>query len=326
MIIKLCKSLRNDQSGRIAALGVVIIIMFIVTVFELSIIYADWNRINLIPLNISIINDLHLPVPGVGLTIDREFIGQTGLDGEIQALISESGEVHLNAKKNPFNDLDTTIFVGDDGINIILSMNRPYAILKIIASDESGVPLEGVGIALNKEEVGKTGKDGGLTIIETVRLLDSIDVKLSKAGYKDLSEDIYLTDFNHAGTFTMVKGATPSRSVKSTPSKPKPSFQSHFGLANSYLDRAIAGQPKYFGRALKEIDKAIGIRPKYLLAKQLKVEILFNFAKSLRDSNLTYEAANRLGEALKIYRNIPQDALYNEVDKLKMEMDKKLAK
>ena len=52
---------------------------------------------------------------------------------------------------------------------------------------------------------------------------------------------------------------------------------------------------------------------------------LFNFAKSLRDSNLPYEAVNRLGEALKMYRDIPQDPLYDQVDKLKMEIERDLS-
>ena len=136
-----------------------------------------------------------------------------------------------------------------------------------------------------------------------------------------------VADIIQVDSFTMVKKTAPARPVATTPPKPKPEpdFQTYVNRASNYLDRAISGESKYFGRALTEIEKAIRAKPKSLLAKQLKVEILFNFAKSLRDSNLPYEAVNRLGEALKMYRDIPQDPLYDQVDKLKMEIERDLS-
>jgi tetratricopeptide (TPR) repeat protein len=117
--------------------------------------------------------------------------------------------------------------------------------------------------------------------------------------------------------------------VKKVEKKPKPvpvkpEFQSHFELANNYLDKAISGQAKFYGSSLREIDKAIAARPKSLPAKQLKVEILYNFAQSLKESKLLREASNRCEEALKLYNQIPQDQRYDEIQKLKSEIDKSM--
>jgi tetratricopeptide (TPR) repeat protein len=137
-------------------------------------------------------------------------------------------------------------------------------------------------------------------------------------------ENIYLSDVNHIDSFTLVERAAPARPAVAAPPKPKPDFQSYVNRASNYLDRAISGESRYFGKALTEIEKALRAKPRSLLAKQLKVEILYNFAKSLRDSNLPYEAVNRLGEALKMYGDLPQDPLYDQVVKLKMEIEKEL--
>ena len=176
------------------------------------------------------------------------------------------------------------------------------------------------------KDLGQTGEDGSLIISKSLHIDDTVDVKLSKSGYDDLSENIYLADLSQMDSLIMSKKTAPSRPTTTTPPKPKsqPSFQTYMNRASNYLDRAISGDSKYFGKALNEIDKAIGVRPRSMPAKQLKVEILYNFAKSLRESNLPYEAINRLGEALKMYRDIPQDPLYNEVDKLKREIEKEL--
>jgi hypothetical protein len=181
-----------------------------------------------------------------------------------------------------------------------------------------------VGVAMEGKDYGRTGEDGSVTISETAHILDSVDVKLSKSGYDDLTEVIYLADMSQTDSLTMVKRTAPVRPAVTEPPKPKVDFQTYVNRASNYLDRAISGETKYFGRALTEIDKALRAKPKSLLAKQLKVEILFNFAKSLRDSNLPYEAVNRLGEALKVYRDIPQDPLYDQVVRLKMEIEKEL--
>jgi hypothetical protein len=180
------------------------------------------------------------------------------------------------------------------------------------------------------KDQGRTGDDGSMTISEAVHILDTVDVKLSKSGFDDLTEDLYLADIEHVDSFTMIKQIAPTRPASTTQPKPKPKpkpkpdFQSYVNRASNYLDRAISGETKYFGRALTEIEKAIRARPKSIPAKQLKVEILFNFAKSLRDSNLPYEAVNRLGEALKMYRDIPQDPLYDQVVRLKTEIEREL--
>jgi hypothetical protein len=195
--------------------------------------------------------------------------------------------------------------------------------MTIIPLDKSAEPLSNVEINSPEGKIGQTDEEGKITATDSFYILDSVDVKLSKKGYKDLSQTIVISELQQTASFTMVKRTTPS--PKPPPaSSPKSDFQTHFNLANRHLDRAISGESKYFGKALNEVDKALGFRPRYQLAKQLKVEILFNFAKSLRDSKLLYEAANRCGEALKIYNEIPEDHLYNEVQKLKNEIDKKL--
>jgi tetratricopeptide (TPR) repeat protein len=180
------------------------------------------------------------------------------------------------------------------------------------------------------KDQGQTGEDGRLTISDYVHILDSAKVKLSKSGFDDLSRDIYLADADNIDSLTMVKRTAssrpevtaPSRPEVTTPSRPGSDFQTYINAARNYLDRAISGESRYFGRALTEIDKAINANPRSIPARQIKVEILFNFAKSLRESNLPREAINRLGEAQKIYRNIPQDPLYFEIDKLKKELEK----
>ncbi|UCE65135.1 MAG: hypothetical protein JSU85_09665 [Candidatus Zixiibacteriota bacterium] len=298
--------------------------MFLITVYELSVIYADWNRIRLIPLNIRVLNDQRLPVHDVSFTINNDFIGFTNMDGKITALIAKPGEIRIIAKKKPLDDIDTTILLEDAGSKVVFSMIRPYSSFQVVAVNESGEPLEGVGVNVDGESYGQTGDDGVLTITEAVRMLDTIDVKLSKSGFEDFSENIFLAEINYIDSLVMVQRTAPSRPAVTTPPKPRVDFQTYVNRASNYLDRAISGESKYFGKALTEIEKAIRARPNSLLAKQLKVEILLNFAKSLRDSNLPYEAVNRLGEALKMYRDIPQDPLYNQVDKLKMEIEREL--
>jgi hypothetical protein len=278
----------------------------------------------LIPVKITVNNDLRFPIAGAAVTIDENYIGQTDELGQLTAFLSKPGQVQIVVKKKPFDDIDTTILAQSNARSIALSMHRPYSALTVVVLDESGQPLDGVDIESEEKNIGKTGEDGRFTANESFRILDSVYVKLSKKGYRDSSQDILLSELEQTASFTMVKGATPPPATKPPPSPPKPDFQTHFDLANRYLDRAISGESKYFGRALNEIDKAIAIRPRYQLAKQLKVEILFNFAKSLRDSNLLYEAANRCGEALKVYQEIPQDQMFYEVQKLKAEVDEKL--
>lgn len=325
MIDRTCTKAWNSQQGRITVFGVIILVMLLITAYELNIIYADWNKIRLISLNINVLNDLRTPVAGVGFTIDDNYIGQTNTQGKITALISKPGRVKIIARKKPFEDIDTTIALDEDGSNVVFTMNRPYATLTVVAVDEEGKPLKEVGIVVDDENQGRTGENGSITISESVHILDSVDVKLSKSGYEDLSKGIYLAEAGVIDSLTMVKRTTPSRPAAPPPKpKPKPDFQTYVNRASNYLDRAISGESKYFGRALTEIDKAIKAKPRSIPAKQLKVEILFNFAKSLRDSNLPYEAVNRLGEALKMYRDIPQDPLYSEVVKLKSEIEREL--
>ncbi len=324
MIEKSCRKVWDNQHGRITAFGIIILIMFLITVYELGVIYADWNRIRLINLNIRVLNDQRLPVPDVSFSVNDDFIGFSNMEGKVTALISKPGEVHIIARKKPLDDIDTMIVLEDGGSNFVFSMNRPYATLTVVTASEAGEPLKEVEIVLDGENYGKTGEDGSIAISKSIHILDSVDVKLSKSGFDDLSENIYLADINQIDSFTMVKKTAPSRPAATKPPKPKPDFQTYVNRASNYLDRAISGESKYFGRSLTEIEKAIRAKPKSLLAKQLKVEILFNFAKSLRDSNLPYEAVNRLGEALKMYRDIPQDPLYNQVDRLKMEIEREL--
>lgn len=323
IMIKSHKYRRNDQSGGVTPFLVIITTMIIIAIFEFGVIYSDWNYIRLTPVNITVNNEHYFPIPGVAITIDGDFIGQTDDIGEITALLSEPDRAHISARKKPFNDIDTTISADDSGSDITLSMNRPFTAMTIIALDKSGEPLSNVEINSPEGKIGQTDEEGKITATDSFYILDSVDVKLSKKGYKDLSQTIVISELQQTASFTMVKRTTPSPKPRPAPA-PKSDFQTHFNLANRHLDRAISGESKYFGKALNEVDKALGFRPKYQLAKQLKVEILFNFAKSLRDSKLLYEAANRCGEALKIYNEIPEDQLYHEVQKLKNEIDKKL--
>lgn len=332
MIDKSCKKAWDNQRGRITAFGIIIVIMLLITAYELNVIYADWSKIRLIPLNINVLNDVRTPIPGVGFTVNDNFVGQTNTQGKITALISKPGDVRIVARKKPFEDIDTTVTLGEEGSNLVFSMNRPFATLTIVTVNDEGEPLKEVGIVVEGKDRGQTGEDGSITISESVHILDSVDVKLSKSGFGDLSENIYLAEVNHIDSFTMVKGVAPPRPAPSRPvatppppkPKPEPDFQEYVNRASNYLDRAISGESRYFGRALTEIENAIKVNPRSIPAKQLKAEILFNFAKSLRSSNLPYEAVNRLGEALKVYRDIPQDPLYFEVDKLKREIERDL--
>ena len=246
------------------------------------------------------------------------------MEGKVVASISKPGEVRIIAKKTPFNDIDTTINVGEEGLDANFAMKKPYAALTVVTMDEAGKPLKDVGIIVDGKDRGSTGEDGSVSISDAAYVLDSADVKLVKGGYKDLSQIVYLADTSLIDSFTMVKRAAPVRQVAVEKPKPETGFRTYVNRASNYLDRAIAGDPKYFGRALTEIEEAINANPKSLLAKQLKVEILYNFAKSLRESNLPREAVNRLGEAQKMYRDIPQDPLYIEVDKLKREIEKEI--
>jgi len=305
-----------------------IIIMLFITIYELGVIYADWTKIKMISLNIRILNEQRLPVSDVSLTVNDDFAGFTNMEGKVVALISKPGDVRINIKKKPFDEMDTIMTVGEDGLDVNFTMNRPYSTLTIVAVGETGEPLQDVGIVAEGKTLGQTGEDGSLIISKSLHIDDTVDVKLSKSGYDDLSENIYLADLSQMDSLIMSKKTAPARPTTTTPTpaKPKsePSFQTYVNRASGYLDRAISGDSKYFGKALNEIDKAIRVRPRSIPAKQLKVEILYNFAKSLRESNLPYEAVNRLGEALKIYRDIPQDPLYNEVDKLKKEIEREL--
>jgi tetratricopeptide (TPR) repeat protein len=298
--------------------------MFLIAIYELGVIYADWNRIRLINLNIRVLNEQRLPVSDVSFSINGDFAGFTNMEGKVVALISKPGEVSVIARKKPFDDIDTTITLEEDGLDVNFTMNRPYADLTVVTLSETGEPLKDVGISVDGKDRGLTGEDGGITISEFLHIHDTVDVKLSKSGFDELSENIYLSDVNHIDSFALVKRAAPARPAAAAPPKPKPDFQTYVNRASNYLDRAISGESKYFGKALNEIEKALRAKPRSLLAKQLKVEILFNFAKSLRDSNLPYEAVNRLGEALKIYGDLPQDPLYEQVYRLKIEIEKEL--
>jgi hypothetical protein len=321
------KGLKVSQRGRVSAFGIMIIIMLFITIYELGVIYADWNKIKMIGLNIRVLNEQRLPVSDVSLTVNDNFAGFTNMEGKVMALISQPGDVRINVRKKPFDEIDTTMNVGNEGLDVNFTMNRPYSTLTIVAVGETGEPLQDVGVVAEGKNLGQTGEDGSLIISKSLHIDDTVDVKLSKSGYDDLSDNIFLVDISHVDSFTMVKRAapaSPARPAPTAPPKPRDDFQSYVNRASNYLDRAISGDSKYFGKALNEIDKAIRARPRSMPAKQLKVEILYNFAKSLRNSKLPYEAVNRLGEALKMYRDIPQDPLYNEVDKLKREIEKEL--
>jgi hypothetical protein len=317
---------RYDQSGRITAFFLIAIAMLVIVIYEFGVIYADWNYISLMPVNITVNNEKHSPIPGVSVTINGDLIGNTSELGKVTALISETDRAKVSARKRPFIDIDTTISVSGTGSDITLVMNRPFSAITIFVVDKSGEPLSNVEINTDEGKVGETGQEGKISTADAFRLPDSVYVKLSKKGYKDLSEKLVIGELQQTASFTMAKEAapTPKPPPSRPPSPPASNFQTHFDQANRYLDRAIGGESKYFGRALNEVDKALAFRPDYQLAKQLKVEILLNFARTLRDSNLLYEAANRCGEALKVYDEIPQDHLYLEVQKLKSEIDKEL--
>ncbi len=322
---KSLKSRRYDQSGRITAFFVVIAAMLIIVIYEFGLIYADWNRINLVPVNITVNNEERSPIPGVSIAVGGELVGETNELGKITVLMSETDRANISARERPYDDIDTTISVSGRGSNLTLLMTRPFSALTILVVDKSGQPLSNVEMNTAKGKIGETDKEGKIFTANAFHLLDSVYVRLSKKGYRDLKQDLVIGEPEQTASFTMVKEEAPV-SKPSPPSPPPPTsnFQTHFDLANRYLDRAIGGESKYFGRALNEIDKALGLRPDYQQAKQLKVEILLNFARSLRDSKLLYEAANRCGEALKVYEKMPQDHLYLEVQKLKSEIDKEL--
>jgi hypothetical protein len=323
---KSLKFLRYDQSGRITAFLVIIVAMLIIVIYEFGLIYADWNRINLISVNITVNDEDRSPIPGVSIKVDGELVGETNGLGKITALISKPDRLNLSARKRPFNDIDTTVSVDETSSDIFLLMKRPFSVVTISVVDKSGDPLSNVEVSSSKGKIGETDEEGRISTADAFHLLDSVYVKLSKKGYKDLSQALVLNEPEQTASFTLAKEAapTPKPPPSRPPSPPASNFQTHFDQANRDLDRAIGGESKYFGRALNEIDKALALRPGYQLASQLKVEILLNFARSLRDSNLLYEAANRCGEALKVYDHIPQDHLYLEVQKLKSEIDKEL--
>jgi len=298
--------------------------MLIITFYGLSTIRSDWNQIKLIPIKVRIANDLRRWIAGVDITIDNHLIGQTNELGEVTALIAKPGDIRVIAKKNPYIELDTTITLPDNGLDVSLLMFKPYADLQITALTESGEPIKDANVVLNKKDFGRTDESGNLSVTETLHLLDSVEVKLNKDGYENLVDHVYLANTGQNASYTMVKKAVQAPQKTKPAPAPKPEFQSHFDLANQHLDKAIAGDSKFYGRALSEINTAINSRPKYVPAKQLKVEILYNFAKSLRDSKLYNEAANRCGEALKVYKEIPEDQMFLDIQKLKAEIDKKL--
>jgi hypothetical protein len=319
------KKMGCDRSGKVQLFSIIIILMLVVCAYELSIIYSDWKMIKKMPFKIGIVNDQHAPVAEVSISLNGSFIGQTNAKGEITTLIPKAGDFRITASKKPLVDIDTTVTVSESGLNAIFAMTRPFSSLTLFVGENSGKPLSGVSVLLNNKDYGRTGSDGSLLVDNVFRLNDNVQVKLSKDGFNDLAAGADLTSLAQADSFTMVAKTVekkPKPQVKPPP--PKPEFQSHFDLANRYLDRAISGESKYFGSSLREIDQAIRARPGYLPAKQLKVEILYNFAKSLKDAGLMYEAANRCGEALKIYNSIPQDQMYEEVNKLKAEVDRNL--
>lgn len=316
-----------DQSGRVTVFFLIIIAMLVIVIYEFGLIYADWNYISLIPMNITVNNEKHAPISGVAISISGDLIGQTSELGRITALMSETDRANVSARKRPYIDIDTTISLSAGGSDITLVMNRPFSAMTIFVADKSGEPLSNVEVKTADGKIGETDEEGKILTSDAFYLLDSVDVKLSKKGYEDLSRSLVIGESEQTASFTMAKEAAPTpKPPPSPPPSPPPAsnFQTHFDQANSYLDRAISGDSKYFGRALNEIDMALALRPGYQLAKQLKVEILLNFARSLRDSNLLYEAANRCGEALKVYEKMPQDHLYLEVQKLKSEIDKEL--
>ena len=323
--IELYKHLHHNQSGRVTFFSILVLIMFLISVYELSVIRRDWKKVNSISLKISVFDDLRSPISGVSIEIDKKYIGQTDAKGDLTTLLSKPGKIEIAAKKEPLNAIDTTIILKDDESRIAFAMARPFSTLMLTALDKSGKPLQNAEVYLGRNSFGETDASGMLAISDTLHLFDSVYVKIIKNGFNDALKSIYLAAATQADSFTLTEKTTPSPSAPPPPTPtPQPDFQSHYDLANRYLDRAIGGESKYFGRALSEIDKAISARPGYPAAKQLKVEILFNFAKSLQNAGLLLEAANRCNEALKIYREIPEDPLKGEVQKLKAEIDEKL--
>jgi hypothetical protein len=323
----LLNRLSNNQSGRVTFFGILIVLMLIISFYGLNTIHSDWNKIKLIPIKVRIANELRRWIAGVDITIDNQFMGQTNDLGEITALIDKPGNIHIVAQKQPYHPLDTTISLPDKGLDVSFLMSKPFAALQIVALNGSGEPIKDAKVLLNKNEFGQTDENGSLLVNNTLHLLDSVEVRLSKDGFENQVGHVYLADVNQKADYTMVKktAATVAAPIpKPKPPAPKPDFQSHYDLANQYLDKAIAGDSKFYGRALSEINTAINASPKHIPAKQLKVEILYNFAKSLRDSKLYNEAANRCGEALKVYKEIPEDQMFNDIQKLKTEIDKKL--
>lgn len=317
--------LLNNQSGRVTFFTILILLMLIIIFYGLSTIRSDWNKIKLIPLKVRIANDFRQGIAGVEINIDKQFIGQTNELGEITASIGQTGNIRITAQKSPYHPLDTTISLTDNMLNVNFVLSKPFAALQIVALSEIGEPIRNANIVLNKKDYGQTDENGSLSV-NNLHLLDSVEVRLSKDGYETKIDNIYLAGTDQKANFTLAKkeiSAAPAKLDKPA-STPQPDFQSHFDLANQYLDKAISGDTKFYGRALNEINAAISSRPKYVPAKQLKVEILFNFAKSLRNSKLYAEAANRCGEALKVYKEIPEDQMFLEVQKLKAEVDKKL--
>lgn len=321
---ELYKHFSLNQSGRVTFFSIITLIMFIISVYELNIIHIDWNKVNSISLKISVFDDLRSPIAGVSIEIDKEYIGQTDAKGDLTTLLSKPGKIQIAAKKEPLHDIDTTIILEDDGSRIAFLMARPYSTLMLTALDKSGKPLQYAEISLGRSSFGETDENGSLTIADTLHLFDSVSVKISREGFNDVYKSIYLADANQMESFTMEKITTPSKIIATAKPVSKSDFQTHYNLSNKYLDRAITGESQYYGKALAEIDKALKKRPKHLTAKKLKVEILINFAKSLQKANLPHEAANRCNEALKIYQDIPQDQLFEEIQKMKNEIDNKL--
>jgi len=298
--------------------------MLVISIYGLSIIYSDWQEIKLIQLKVKITDEQRNLISDVEISLDQNLAGKTDALGELTSLISKPGNIFIRADKYPYTVIDTTIFLPDSGLDVSFQMRKPFASLSLMAFDESGAILADAKVMLNRKESGQTDENGVLLIRETLRLLDSVEVKLTKDGFDNLTDYIYLANTNQEASFVLNKKAKAAPAKPKPVAKPKPDFQSYFNKANQYLDRAISGDMKYYGRALSEINSAISTRPKYVPAKQLKVEILFNFAKSLQSSKLLNEAANRCGEALKVYRDMPQDQMYLEIQKLKGEIDNKL--
>jgi hypothetical protein len=201
MKIDFRKGVKNSQSGRVTAFGILILIMFLITIYELGVIYADWNRIRLIGLNIRVLNEQRLPVSDVSFSINGDFAGFTNMEGKFKSLISEPGDIEITARKKPFDDIDTTIALKEEGSDLILTMNRPFATLTVVTISETGEPLKDVGVFVRSKNQGSTGEDGSITISKSLHIHDTVDVKFSKSGFDELSENIYLSDVNHIDSF-----------------------------------------------------------------------------------------------------------------------------